>query len=60
VKIKMYETIILPFVTCGCETVCVTLKKERGLAVVEYRKIEKLHNDCLNGLYSSPNFRMIK
>jgi hypothetical protein len=38
----------------------VTLKKERGQAVVEYRKIEKLHNECLYGLYSYPNFRIIK
>jgi len=41
----MYEIIILPFVIYGCDTVCVTLKKECGLAVVGYRKIDKLHND---------------
>lgn len=59
-KIKVYETIILPFVICGCETMCVTLKTERGLAVVGYGKIEKLHNEYLNGLYTSPDFMMIK
>lgn len=59
-RFKAYETIILSLVICGYETICVTLKKKRGQAVVDYRKIEKLHNECLYGLYSSPDFRMIK
>jgi hypothetical protein len=65
VKIKIYRTIILPFVLCGCETWSFTLRGERRLRVLRRilgpRKDEvtwewsKLYNGELNDLYSSPN-----
>ena len=69
-KIKIYRTIILPFVLYGCETWSLTLREERKLGVFENlvlrrifgRKSDKvtgewrrLHNEELNDLYSSPN-----
>ena len=75
-KIKIYRTIILPFVLYGCETWLPTLRKERGMRVFENRvltkifglkrdevaeKWRKLHNEEVNYLYSSPNIvRVIK
>jgi hypothetical protein len=75
-KIKMYRTIILPVVLCGCETLSLTLRAERRLRVFENRVLRKifgskrdevteewrsLHNEELYGLYCSPNiFRVIK
>jgi len=37
VKIKIYRTIILPVVLCGCETLSVTLREERRQRVFENR-----------------------
>jgi hypothetical protein len=68
-KIKIYRTIILPVVLCGCETWSLTLREEHSLRVFEnkmlrrifgpkrdeVRGVKKLHNDELNDLYSSPN-----
>jgi len=69
-KIKIYRTIILPFVLYGCETWSFTLREERRLRVFENRVLRricvpkrveitgewrKLHNKELNDLYSSPN-----
>ena len=69
-KIKIYRTIILPVVLYGCETWLLTLREERKLRVFEnmvLRRIfgprrgevmgewRRLHNEELNGLYSSPN-----
>ena len=69
-KIKIYRTIILPIVLYGCETWSLTLREERKLRVFEnmlLRRIfgpkreevtgewRRLHNEELNGLYSSPN-----
>ena len=34
-KIKIYRTIILPVVLCGCETWSLTLREERKLRVFE-------------------------
>jgi len=34
IKIKIYTTIILPVVLCGCETWPLTLREERGLRVL--------------------------
>ena len=34
-KIKIYRTIILPLVLCGCETWSLTLREERKLRVFE-------------------------
>jgi len=74
--IKIYGTIILPVVLYGCETWSLTLREERRLMVFDNRVLRrifgpkragvtreyrKLHNEELNGLYSSPNiFRVIK
>jgi hypothetical protein len=70
-KRKIYRTIILPVVLYGCETWSLTLKEEHRLRVFENRVLRgvfgpkraevtgewrKLHNEELNGLYSSPNF----
>jgi len=75
-KIKIYRTIILPVVLCGCETWSLILNEERKLRVFEnvvLRRIfgprwdevtaewRRLHNEELNDLYSSPNIvRVIK
>ena len=62
-KIKIYKTIILPFVLYGCETWSLTLREERKLRVFEnmvLRRIfiprsdevtgewRRLHNEELN------------
>ena len=75
-KIKIYRTVILPFVLYGCETWSLTLQGETKLRVFENRVLRKifgprrdevtgewrrLHNEELNDLYSSPNIvRVIK
>jgi len=72
----IYRTIILPVVLYACETWSLTLREERKLRVFEnmvLRRIfeprrdevtvewRRLHNEELNGLYSSPNIvRVIK
>jgi hypothetical protein len=70
VKVKIYKTIILPFVLYGCETWSLTLREEHRLMVLEDRVLRrmfgpkrdevtgewrKLHNEELHILYSSPN-----
>jgi hypothetical protein len=74
-KIKIFKTVILPVVLCGCEAWSVTLEEEHRLRVFENRVLRrifgpkrdvdgswrKLHNDELHNLYSSPNIvRVIK
>ena len=75
-KIKIYRTIILPVVLYGCETWSLTLRDEHRLRVSENRvlrrmfgptregikgELEKLHNEELNDLYSSPSIvRVLK
>jgi hypothetical protein len=74
-KIKIYRTVILPFVLYGCETWSLTLRDKHRLRVFENRMLRrifgpkreedgvwrKLHNDELHNLYSSPDIvRMIK
>jgi len=69
-KMKLYRTIILPFVSYGCETWSLILREERKLGLFEKRVLRKifgpkrdevigdwrkLHNEELIGLYSSPN-----
>jgi len=68
-KIKIYRTIILPVVLCGCETWSRTLGEERMLRVFENwvlrifgpkrdevtEKWRKLHSEELGDLYFSPN-----
>jgi hypothetical protein len=76
VKVKIYQTIILPDVLYGCETWSLTLREEHRLRVFENRVLRrifrlkrdevtgewrKLYNEELHILYSSPNiFRQIK
>jgi hypothetical protein len=70
VKVKIYETIILPVVLYGCETCSLTLREEHRLRVFENRVLRrifgpkrdevtgewrKLHNEELHNLYSSPD-----
>jgi hypothetical protein len=69
-KIRVYRTIILPVVLYGRETWSLTLREEQRLRVFENRVLrrifgpkrdeatgdwKRLHNEELNGLYSSPN-----
>jgi hypothetical protein len=64
---KMYETILLPLVLCGCETWFLILQEEQRLRVIEKRMIRrifvlkrdaiirgrrKLHNEELHSFYS--------
>jgi hypothetical protein len=75
-KIRIYETVMLPMALYGCETWSLTLKKEHRLRVFENRvlrrifgpkrgevtgKWRKLHNEELHDLYSSLSIiRIIK
>jgi hypothetical protein len=71
VKMKIYRTIILSVVLCGCATWSLILKEERRLRMFENRaprrifgpksdevteEWRKLHYEELKDLYSSPNF----
>jgi hypothetical protein len=63
IKIKIYKSVILPVVLCGCETWSFTLREEHRLRVFENRVLRrifepkreedgswrKLHNDELHG-----------
>jgi hypothetical protein len=70
VKVKIYKTIILPFVLYGCETWSLTLRAEHRLRVFENRVLRgifghkrdevtgewrKLHSGELRNLYSPPD-----
>jgi hypothetical protein len=75
-KVKIFKTIILPVVFCGCETWSLTLRKEHSLRVFENRVLRrifgpkrhevmgerrKLHNGELHNLYPLPDIiRQIK
>ena len=41
-KVKIYRTIILPVVLCGCETWSLTLREERRLRVFENRVLRRV------------------
>jgi hypothetical protein len=74
--IRIYKTIILPVVLCGCEPWSLKLREEQRGRVFEKRVLRrifgpkrdevtgdwrKLHNEELHNLYSSPNIiRMIE
>jgi hypothetical protein len=70
VKIKIYRTIILPVVLCGCETWLLTLREECSLRVFNSRVLRRiygprrdevtgewrrLHDKELYAVCSSPN-----
>ena len=73
---EVYIYIILPVVLYGCEAWSLTLREERNLRVFQNMVLgrifgprrdevtgewRRLHNEELNGLYSSPNIlRVIK
>ena len=55
-KIKIYRTVILPFVLCGCETWSLRLREGRKLRVFEnrvLRKIFRLRRDEVTGKWKS-------
>jgi hypothetical protein len=69
VKVRIYKTIILPVVLCGCETWSLTVGEEHKLGVFENKVLRrifkpkrdgvrggwrKLHKEELHNLYSSP------
>jgi hypothetical protein len=67
-KIKIYETVILPVVLYGCETWSLLWREEHRLRGFENRVLRifepkreedgsrrKLYNDELHSLYSLPN-----
>jgi hypothetical protein len=76
IKVRIYESIILPVVLYGSEAWSLTLREEHRLRVFENRVLRrifgpkrdevtgewgKLHNEELHNLYSSPNIiRTIK
>jgi hypothetical protein len=76
VKVRIYQTIILPVVLYGCETWSLTVREEHKLRVFENRVLRgifgpkldgvmggwrKLYNEKLHNLYSSPSIiRIIK
>jgi hypothetical protein len=41
-EVKIYKTIILPFVLYGCETWSVTLREEHRLRVFENRVLRRI------------------
>ncbi|KAJ4426499.1 hypothetical protein ANN_27313 [Periplaneta americana] len=69
-KVRIYKTVILPVVLCGCETWTLTLREEQRLRVFENKVLRtifgakrdevtgewrKSHNTELHALYSSPD-----
>jgi hypothetical protein len=41
-KLRIYRTIILPVVLCGCETWSLTLREERRLRMFENRVLRRV------------------
>jgi hypothetical protein len=73
-KVKIYETIILPVVLYGCENWSLTLREEHRLRVFQNRVLRgifgpkrdevtgewrKLHSGELHNLYSSPDIMIL-
>jgi hypothetical protein len=59
-KIRTYETIILPVVLHGCETWSLTLRKEHGLRVFENRVLRRIFEPKKNEVTGVWRIRMIK
>jgi hypothetical protein len=70
IKIRIYKTVILPVVLCGCETWSLILREEHRLRVFESRVLRrifgpkrgevtggwrKLHTEDLHNLFFSPS-----
>jgi hypothetical protein len=75
IKIRIYNTVILPMVLYGCETWSLTLTKEHRVRMFEYRVLRRIfgpkrdevmgewremHNEELHDLYSSPSMSSIR
>jgi hypothetical protein len=75
IKIKIYRTIILPVVSCGCDTWSLTFKEEQRLRIFKNKVLRRvfgskrneitgewriLHYGELYALYSTPNIQVIK
>jgi len=68
IKMKIYRTIVLPVVLCGCKTWLLTLREERRLRVFENMVLSRIFGskrdnvtaewrkrEEFNDLYSSPS-----
>jgi hypothetical protein len=42
VKVRIYKTVILPVVLCGCETWSLTVREEHRLRVFENRVLRRI------------------
>jgi len=42
IKLRVYRTVILPVVLCGCEAWSLTLREERRQSVFENRVLRKI------------------
>jgi hypothetical protein len=63
VEVKIYITIILPFVLCGCETWSLTLREENRLRVFEERVLRRifvLRKDEIAGEWRKLQIRSFK
>jgi hypothetical protein len=50
VKVKIYNTIILPVVLYGCETWCLTVREEHKLRVFENRVLRRIFGPKRDGV----------
>jgi len=61
IKIKIYRTIIISAVLCGCETWSITMRAEHRLRILENGELRKIHGskrekvtEKLHAAYYSP------
>jgi hypothetical protein len=51
-KVRMYRTIIIPVVTCGSQTWCLTANDERSLRTWERKMLRKIYGPVYdNGIW---------
>jgi hypothetical protein len=50
VKVRIYKTIILPVVLCGCETWSLTVREEHKLRVFENRVLRRIFGSKRDGV----------